>query len=216
MTGLLFVTAPSADFKLINRLLLIIRDWEYEAGDAFKFVTTRNAYELEAREDNPHDTEPTHPPIGAECDNAWSGSSVEEIEQYVMELHRADLKGVNTSLYVIVDEEGLRDNTCVFGEHILDDTEWDTEHKLKDTGEFNKVRMPWDEMYLSWCNLDIANMGFEEYCEGLLDGDADEEELRLTGKWWKYRSISDGPDLSPEKIIERDGELSKLESEGKA
>lgn len=39
MSGL-FITAPEADHKLINRLLLHLKDWEYERGDRYKFVTS--------------------------------------------------------------------------------------------------------------------------------------------------------------------------------
>lgn len=49
--GLVFVTAPDADYKLINSLLMHIRDWEYEDVNPttygnFKLVTFKDPCDL--------------------------------------------------------------------------------------------------------------------------------------------------------------------------
>ena len=41
--GLVFVTAPEADHKVVNRFLTDLRDWEFDEGsDSFKLVTLKN------------------------------------------------------------------------------------------------------------------------------------------------------------------------------
>jgi hypothetical protein len=209
MTGLLFVTAPEADHKLINRLLLYLRDWEYGAGDTFKLVISRNIEEFThipdsgGRQDDLNDTVP---PVSLDIANEWAGASVEEVEAWCIELDGAgvsrSLPELNPYHYIIVDAQGVPDKTCIFGSRATQDEpfaflEW-----------FEKTRLPWDEAYLVWCNLDIANMGFEDFVE--------DNESEHRDHWWTFRSVNNGPDLSDENRAKRDAEIEILEREGQA
>lgn len=205
MSGLLFIIAPEADYKLINRILLYLRDWEYGALDSFKLVNTKNAYDLDSF-DKGSGIESTTPPVPADFENAWAGASLEDIEDFCLDLGRGDTNSGKGHLYVIVDSQGVDDHTCLLGERMI---EYENE-PISYPERFKKMRLPWDETYLTWCNLNIANMNFEEFTE---ERDADYEET-LTRQWWTYRSVSDGPDLSEKNRQERDYELERLRVKG--
>lgn len=68
------------------------------------------------------------------------------------------------------DEGGQR--ACVLAEREID---WDAE-PLTYPERFNKARLPWNHKYLTWCNLDISNVGWDELMteEGQRDG------------WWVF------------------------------
>jgi len=198
MSGLLFIIAPEADNQAISRVLLHLRDWEYDSGDRFKLVNTKNAYDLD-------DDLETSPPIPVGLENSWAGAPLEDVEAYCLDLDRNDLKSANPHLYLVVDSQGLQDQTCILGERAC---KWE-EDPITYADHYKKMRLPWEEAYLTWCNLDISNMNFEEFTE---EADVDYEET-ITRRWWTYRSVNSGPDLSDEKRQERDRELDRLRSE---
>jgi hypothetical protein len=49
----IFVTAPSADSKMINECLSYLRDWEDGSGDTFYLQTTKTIKENEKTSDTP-------------------------------------------------------------------------------------------------------------------------------------------------------------------
>lgn len=205
MSGLLFIIAPEADYKIINRILLYLRDWEYGALDSFKLVITKNAYDLDSF-DKGSAIESTSPPVPADFENAWAGASLEDIEDFCLDLAREHTNSGKGRLYVVVDSQGVDDHTSIVGERMI---EYENE-PISYPERFKKMRLPWDETYLTWCNLNIANMNFEEFTE---ERDADYEET-LMRQWWTYRSVSDGPDLSEKNRQERDDELERLRVKG--
>lgn len=205
MSGLLFIIAPEADYKIINRILLYLRDWEYGALDSFKLVNTKNAYDLDSF-DKGSAIESTSPPVPADFENAWAGASLEDIEDFCLDLAREHTNSGKGRLYVVVDSQGVDDHTSIVGERMI---EYENE-PISYPERFKKMRLPWDETYLTWCNLNIANMNFEEFTE---ERDADYEET-LMRQWWTYRSVSDGPDLSEKNRQERDDELERLRVKG--
>lgn len=205
MSGLLFIIAPEADYKIINRILLYLRDWEYGALDSFKLVITKNAYDLDSF-DKGSAILSTSPPVPADFENAWAGASLEDIEDFCLDLAREHTNSGKGRLYVVVDSQGVDDHTSIVGERMI---EYENE-PISYPERFKKMRLPWDETYLTWCNLNIANMNFEEFTE---ERDADYEET-LMRQWWTYRSVSDGPDLSEKNRQERDDELERLRVKG--
>lgn len=206
MTGLLFVIAPEADHKIINQILLHIRDWEYDSFDSFKLVNTKDADDLEPFEEG-GSIDATEPPVPIDIENAWAGNSLEDVEEFCLDLDRGSKSGKG-HLYVVVDSQGVRDKTCILGERMI---EYEKE-PITYPERFKKMRLPWDETYLTWCNLEIANMNFEEFTE---NGDAEYEET-LTRQWWTYRSVGNGPDLSDENRQKRDTRIEELRRESRA
>jgi hypothetical protein len=216
-TGLLFVTAPEADYKLINLMLLHIRDWEYESGDRFKLVTTKNAYDLEsapAATTTPSAAaDVTSPPLSSSLDNAWAGAALEDVDAFCMDLMRDEENNnnnnythYNTSLYVVLDSTGAQARSAILGQRASDyeaqDFAW--------LDRFDKMRVPWEDLYSPWCNLDIANMGFEEFTREFDDGGQAGE----AGCWFTYRKILGGVELSEDNRRRRDEEVRRFRDAG--
>lgn len=219
-TGLLFVTAPEADHKAINLLLLHLRDWQYGGGDIFRLATTRNAYDYDVpptrlpsgRKYNGE----TSPPLDSSLDNTWAGAAIEDVEGFCLDLQRSfehseNNPGLDATLYVVVDSEGLKAHECVLGSRASiyhEDT-----RQLEWIDNFRKMRVPWDELYLTWCNLNIANMGWEDFAQE----DHDEEIGRHSSPddcWYTYTSASGGPDLDEKSQKRREDEIQRLRDAG--
>lgn len=212
--GLLFITAPSADSKLINRFLLYLRDWEYGAGDAFHLITSRSI------KDTKWDSlDRTSPPIDEESSslkNEWVGASLADVEAFCIEVDKSQGKN-KAHQFVVLDEDGVikaaatkkdekdegAQKTCILAERVID---WDSD-PIAYPEKFNKARTPWYQTYLVWCNLDIANMSWDEYMAG---EEGDEEG------WWVFDGEDGGEYLSEEKREVRAKEIERFKREGKA
>lgn len=214
--GLLFVTAASADVKVINRLLLHLHDWEFGSGDRFILVLDKSADtmaesgQLDQRKHPPE----TKPPLQS-VSNDWAGTDIEDVEAYVNELRARDMKHANPSLFVLLDEQGISDKTCVVAQIVFDqDADVDAGEEFR-LDVYNKVRVPWDQTYIVWCNLDIGNAGFEEYTEEGqnrqigLDEDERKKKQQDEGMWWTCYTMETL--LSDENRGERDAEIAALE-----
>lgn len=152
MTGLLFVNAPEATHKQVNKMLVYLNDWEYGNYHAFKFVSTKNAYDLDLPSDakEGQDLDGSVPPLDPDFRNAWAGAHLSDIEAFCRDLERNGVNGVNPELYILVDSAGLHQKTCVLGMRVEEG--WNAERKTMYYSEhFRRFRMPWDEAYLTWC-----------------------------------------------------------------
>jgi hypothetical protein len=189
MAGLLFITAPEADYKDINEALLSMRDWDDSNGglDVFKLVTNRSATQ--------NDDVGTPIPLKSHPENAWADANLKDIEAYCLNLERGEQKGAG--LFVMVDSEGLESKTCILAS--LPEDYYDDPGAFG--GKYDKVRVPWDDVYMIWCNLDIANMNFEEFVE-------EEEEGDEQG-WFTYQSIYEGDEEHQRGLEKRDRKIEK-------
>lgn len=216
-TGLLVVTAPNADFKVVNRLLLYLRDWgfgEPDTWDQFHLVASKTDPEFDKFKDVERNRLSATKPgdLTAEnFNNEWAGASVQEIERYVLEADSTGIDGNEISLFLILDEQGVRDHTCIIAEAY---DEWDDEadppkkipkEDREAKYDFNKYRAPWDETQIVYVNLNIANQGFEDF--------ADEDEGADEEGWWTFQGH--GSLLDEEQVQHRERELKKFEEEGK-
>ena len=197
MTGILYVISSSADHRIVNALLLHIRDWEYGMGDSFALITTSTT-------NSATDIKPTSPPLHSFTNNTWANRSIEAIESFHLALK-------HSNLYVVLDEEGIESQTCILGHQaMVQDPETRT---WKRTERFQKSRVPWDELYMTWCNIDVANMDFEDFVRerdtegGGRGGDENE--------WFEYVNHSaEWKDLSEANTKLRDAELERLRVAG--
>ncbi|CAJ2510007.1 Uu.00g059070.m01.CDS01 [Anthostomella pinea] len=78
-------------------------------------------------------------------------------------------------------------------------------------GEFDKVHVPWDEVYAMMCNLDIGNMDFDDYCADDRFGDFEEQGGPWRGKWWTYAGV--GEEMSEGVRAKLDEDIRRLEEE---
>ena len=189
--------------------MLHLRNWEFgveRTWDDFHLVPTKAANKFKTSL-NSGDVHATTPPCPEDASNEWQNSALDEVESFVLTIdndYESDGRTVNTSIYILLDSKGLEDETCIVGERRFDD----------ETGEhvnaFNKVRVPWDDVHIMWANLEIANVGFEEYCDQIQGCD---EEF-----WWRWVELKKGSvlGLDDERQEMKDEAFRKLEEEGKA
>lgn len=198
--GMIVITAKGADAKLVNRLLLYLRDWEFgEEGswDAHRILRTID----EASTDQLPCDEPPVEDLGAGklqaqnlWENKWEGLPVEEVEKIM--LAKDDGHG-STSLFLLLDDKGWQDQTIIVAHRAMspeEDVLW--------LPEYNKVRVPWYQTHSMWCNLDIANMDFEDFCDYKVGADEN--------RWWKYKSVMGGEHYD-EFTKQRDVAIKELE-----
>ena len=113
----IFVTAASADFKVINEMLVYLRDWEDGSGDTF-YLQTNNTIEesLETSE------EPVAIPVAVPGNftaesfdtNAWAGASMAEVETFAtQELEHIASPQAHVSFFLVLDEQGVDDHTVL-------------------------------------------------------------------------------------------------------
>jgi hypothetical protein len=176
MAGLLFVTAPEANFKTINHALLCMRDWDELGGglDAFRLVTDR------ASRQKFDDGTPL--PLESLPQNVWMGATLEDIEAYCINVNRGDYDQKGANIFVIIDSEGIAGKTCILAS--MPDAYYEDPSTFH--GRYDKIRVPWDDLYMIWCNLDIANMNFEEFVEEEEEGDDE--------GWFTYQKIHEDDD----------------------
>ncbi|KAF2166665.1 hypothetical protein M409DRAFT_54987 [Zasmidium cellare ATCC 36951] len=183
-TGLLFVTAPNADFKVINPFLIYARDWEFgeeDTWDNFHLVTSRNASYFNQFKDSPRNDLATTKPGDVTVENfsnQWAGTSVRDIEQHILSIDDSESDGIDISVFLVIDEQSLQDRTCIMAERYTwnDDVDpWEQRLKgaQKKHYDFNKYRAPWDETYIVFVNLSLGNLRFDEYANE--DEGTDEE-----------------------------------------
>jgi hypothetical protein len=233
----IFVTAPSADFRVVNECLLYLRDWEDGSGDCFHLQTSNTIGESVKTSDTPISIPVAVPGTftAVNFDNPWAGASIEEVETFAMhELESIASPQAHVSFFLVLDEQGIKDHTvlCVAKDEPEDsddannddddddrDGETDVEENSQpacqgpkpngDSGvRYNKVRMPWHAAYSFCANLGESNMGFEEFC----DQDIGPDE-RL---YWRVNEGLAEDDVNGENAMRRRTNfLEKLRKEGK-
>ncbi|KAK2005012.1 hypothetical protein LX36DRAFT_649276 [Colletotrichum falcatum] len=191
-TSFLFITAENADVKLVNRLLLTLRNWEIGDPHWDNFVLVTSKAEI-----LPTDMEPTQPPLQDFTRNEWKGAAIEDIESVVLRMDREKQSAhgkangpsssssssfdSNLSLFLVLDDQGATDGTVALFQRAID---FDAE-PVTFPERFNKFRTPWTNAYMDWCNLDISHIELEEMCD--LDG-ADAGKSEADGVWWTYKN----------------------------
>ena len=217
MSGYLFVTAPEADYKAVNLLLHELSNWGYNDGESdFKVITTKNAYDFELPPGT-YALDATPPTLDATFHNAWAGSSLKDVEDFCLDvLHAEDSPTDGPSLFLVVDAAGFEARNAILAER-ADDEEAEDYVPLD---SFVKMRIPWDEVNSVWCNLNIANMSFEEFGEPRKDdaGDKGGQGERVDGEsgadgWHDYELM--GADLNEKNSKKKEKALQRLKDDGR-
>ncbi|KAJ7784250.1 hypothetical protein B0H16DRAFT_1402060 [Mycena metata] len=184
-------TKPSG--KALNRAFLLIQDFEfgkYPKDSRWTLITSKKA-----PSEPPPATVLPIPDISNK--NAFASSSMAEINTFIRENEDFIAKmGVSAGDWLIIDQKGLESSTCLVCEQIYNPGEDGEggEGEAGMTSEFRACRLPYEWAWSMICNLDIANMGFEEF----VDEDAGEQE---DGSW-KWMSFNPSTEDNEEETAE--------------
>jgi hypothetical protein len=96
-------------------------------------------------------------------DHDLAGLSVSEITNFIRD-NKARLEEIeiSTEQWVIIDQTGLDNSTGIIVERQYDDDNDDEEEPNYDV---KAARLPLDQLWGMYGNLDIANMDFDEYVD---------------------------------------------------
>ncbi|KAI9044301.1 uncharacterized protein KD926_001532 [Aspergillus affinis] len=176
-----FITAPAVSVKQVHKALLSLEDYEY--GCDHSWTLLHNPSHLD---DEDYDlSEPNTPPLdldGAETldasNNAFAGKTSDEIYAFIRANEEKLSDNVlTTDNWLIIDERGFRTETClVCSFNDLDDEDGEEEEDdERNRSPFLMARLPWVESWGMFTNLDLANMGFDEWVDEEKGKDADGE-----------------------------------------
>lgn len=172
-TKVVFVTASNADYRTINRFLLDAIFIEAEPDYHQLHVVMHKDANLLSEE--PEVTKPGSEGLdGNAFDNVWAGASVEEVEAFHLQIPEALINS-----FLILDDKGVEDQTVIVAERA---SKLDEEEEFHLTDKFNKTRVAWCEAISMIANLEISNMGFEEF---VVEVDDEEEQV---GGWYEYNT----------------------------
>ncbi|KAJ7291244.1 hypothetical protein C8J57DRAFT_1271938 [Mycena rebaudengoi] len=184
-----FLTASRPSPKALTRALFLLQDFEFtETGDdsSWTLVTSKTTLsEL---------TKPTPLPVPDFAVNEFAGMSLDDVNAFVR-ANEAGLKAME-----------LRTGNWVCEQFYNDDEEEEEEIPEDErlTSEFRAVRCPYEEAWSIFCNLDIANMAFEDF--------VDEEEGVQEDGAWRWGLIDTNEKLEVE--AKRQEALKKLQDLG--
>jgi hypothetical protein len=158
---------------------------------------------------------PTNPftstalPIPGISENGFASMTVEKIGAFLRENEDA-LQDLNlaTANWVVIDQKGLETSTCLVCEHASGDEgggEKEDEEGEKKLAQFRACRIPYEHAWNMFSNLDVANMGFEEFI--------DEDKGAQEDGSWKWMDISGG-EINTEAEDKRRKALKKLREQG--
>ncbi|KAJ7083452.1 hypothetical protein C8R44DRAFT_822459 [Mycena epipterygia] len=153
--------------QALNRALLLIQDFEfteYRGESRWTVLTSKQLSSTAATA--------TLPLSDVSGKNDFAAMSLAQVSAFVRTLDaglkQADLSADN---WLVIDEKGLETSTCLVCERSSEDDGEDVPDAA-----FRACRLPYEEASIMFSNLDIGNMGFEEFT----DQDAGEQE---DGSW---------------------------------
>ncbi|KAJ7150466.1 hypothetical protein C8R43DRAFT_1236192 [Mycena crocata] len=203
---ILFITASRASTKALNRALVLMQDYEYSdtPADSLPFLLTS--------ENLPNTPQPPTTLPLSDTDvssNDFAGMSLADINAFVRS-HEEQLRTIKLSGsdWLVIDQRGLATSTCFVCERFYDFG--DEREGAGHTSEFRACRIPYEHSWLMITNLDIANMGFEEF----VDEDAGQEE---DGSWrWRSMGRTGTGEELPQEMVKRAAALQALRDAGHA
>jgi hypothetical protein len=149
---------------------LLIQDFQFTDGLESNWV-------LLSSSTLPDETpKPTVPPLLDFSDNEFAGSTIEDINKF-LRTNEAKLEALNiaTLNWVIIDQKGLDTETCLVVEQLFYwDEEKESGHHLPDV--FRAARVALTFAWPMYANLDISNMGFEDFVD-------EEAGIQKDGTW---------------------------------
>lgn len=191
--------------QALNRAFLLIQDFEYTVypdDSTWTLLTSKELPETPL-------TATRLPLPDISGTNDFAAMSFVEINTFVR-AHETGLKDVDISSYdwLIIDQTGLDTSTCLVCERYYNYGEEGGEEGMTD--EFRACRIPYEEAWITITNLDVGNMGFEEF----VDEDAGMQE---DGSWkWRVATPDTHANEKSGSDIKRDEALRELRDSGHA
>ncbi|KAJ7609799.1 hypothetical protein FB45DRAFT_844786 [Roridomyces roridus] len=197
-----FITAKNVPLKALNRALLLIQDFEFSGYPEDSRWLLLHSKTLPSSRPSA-----TTPPITELPANDFASSnriseSLAKINAFIRAKETA-LEALDISPYtwLVIDEKGFDTGTCLVCERFYDPTEDEEGNPIGYTDVFRACRAPFEKAWGMTANLDIANMGFEDY----VDEEKGEDE---DGVWtWSFPG-------GVEQSDERDNALTALRDGG--
>ncbi|KAJ7141583.1 hypothetical protein C8R46DRAFT_581351 [Mycena filopes] len=200
-----FLTAYNFSAKALNRALLLIQDFEF--GD---YPKDSRWTLLTSKDDPPPEAPPATvlPVADISGANAFAGCSLTEINAFIRanEDYMAKM-GVSAGSWLVIDQKGLETSTCLVCEQVYDSDAG----KGGMTGAFRACRLPYERAWGMTVNLEIANMGFEDF----VDEDAGEQDDG-SWKWISFDADGGEDDGESEVEVKRGKALKELRDGGHA
>lgn len=169
-----FLTAEKVDLKVLNKYIVYIQNYEYtdnplEDSSYVLLDSTTLPKEIHSA---------STPPLSVPCPNDFTNATINEINAFVRS-HEPAFKecGLGTTLWLVIDQEGLDNLTCILVEQ---DHGEDEEGKFKMLDTYKAVRIPCQMVWGTLCNLQLANMGFEDFADED-KGEGEDGLYRYTG-----------------------------------
>ena len=160
--------------QTINKALLHLADYEFNCPPQWTLILTNPP---------PTQTTPSIPPLPMSEEptltattNAFASKSPREIYAYLDYPTTQDLfrdAGLSASNWLVIDQKGLEMETCLLAEYVAPEDREDEDWEGNGEG-YRMCRIPWARAWGMFCNLDIGNMGFEEWVDeerGPVEGD---------------------------------------------
>ncbi|KAE8153430.1 hypothetical protein BDV25DRAFT_27931 [Aspergillus avenaceus] len=198
----IFITAPNATPKQINKALIELDDYEYGASSSWVVVHTSEP---------PITPTASIPPLAipelTSTTNFFAGKAPQDVHAYVQDPATRSLfsdRDLTTYHWVAIDEKGLGEETCLLAQY-EEGREPDADGEVR---EFKMCRIPWASAWSMFCNLDLANMDFEEWVEE--DVGPVEEDFGA----WKWVGPFSGGSVDEEAVSKRKDRLATAEKEG--
>ena len=140
--------------------------------------------------------------------NPWSGATLSDVTSFCLDKSLWSVEDETEdeprppTLFLVLDDQGVREQTIILCEKRYEHEE--TEVHIPDG--FKKVRAPWHGVYMMWCNLDIANMNFEDYCK-------DQQYIPDDEGWYEPGEMLLEDDMDEEFKEQRSDDIKKFEEE---
>ncbi|RJE22181.1 hypothetical protein PHISCL_05467 [Aspergillus sclerotialis] len=212
MTWPLFVTAKSVPVKKLNRTFLLVHNYEHDSDPDWQLFRDRTIPKKMA------DIKATTVPIDiggddtlSESNNVFAGWTPDEIEEFIVERESLFKKLRMDNNWIIIDDKGFETETCLVCENYEPDEddedgdeEDDEEKEENEIPAYRMVRIRWLNAWSMYVNLDIGNMGFEDWMD-------DEAGIQEDGTYKQAGWIEGSDNDEPEK---REEALKKAKEEG--
>jgi len=198
-----FITASRAPSKALHRAFLLIQDFEFTEYPHESTWVLLSSKELPA-------TRPktTTLPLPDDAGNDFAGLSFADINSFIRSnedaLRELKLSRLN---WLIIDQKGLETFTSLVCEQYYSDGEDGIGGEF--TNEFRACRVPFEESWIMFANLDVANMGFDDY----VDQKAGKQEDG-SWKWLGFTPETNATGRESEADVKRKKALKELRDGG--